>query len=229
MTTTATAPIVAYLRVSTDRQGSSGLGLDAQRAAVEAFAASTGRPVVATFVEIASGKGADALDRRPELAKALKLARKAGAAICVAKLDRLSRDVAFIAGLMASRVPFVVAEAPNADPFMLHIYAAVAEEERRKIASRTAAALQAAKARGVQLGNRTNLAAAQRAGAASNAQRANADAAALAPVVAQIRAGGVTTLAGIAVALTERRVQPPRGGDWHPTTVRRLLARLDAA
>jgi DNA invertase Pin-like site-specific DNA recombinase len=145
--------IVTYLRVSTGRQGRSGLGLEAQREAVESFAAREGYEVAHEFVEVESGKGSDALDKRPQLADALQRARRLRCAILVAKLDRLSRDVHFISGLMSKRVPFVVAELGNdVDPFMLHIYAALAEKERALISARTRAALAAAKARGVKLG-----------------------------------------------------------------------------
>jgi DNA invertase Pin-like site-specific DNA recombinase len=220
------APLVAYLRVSTSQQGRSGLGIEAQRAALAQLSASTGRPIVAEYVEIATGKGADALDRRPILAAALRAARRAGGAVAVSTLDRLSRDVAFIAGLMSQRVAIVLADAPTADDDTIHNHAAFAEEERRKIAARTSAALQAAKARGVVLGNRVNLGEAQAAGAASNRAKAAADATSLTATIASIRAGGVTTLAGIADALNQRRVPTARGGDWHATSVRRVLARL---
>src|SRR5437762_9071353 len=119
---------IAYYRVSTARQGKSGLGIEAQKAAIRRFAEAEGIEVVAERVEVETGKGADALERRPELAAALAEARRRKCPVLVAKLDRLSRDVAFIAGLMAQRVPFIVAElGPDADPFMLHIYAALAE------------------------------------------------------------------------------------------------------
>jgi DNA invertase Pin-like site-specific DNA recombinase len=132
----------------------SGLGLEAQRAAVEAFAKAEGFEIVESFTEIETGKGSDALDRRPELKAALKAAKKLKCQVVVAKLDRLSRDVAFIAGLMSQRVPFIVtALGRNVDPFTLHIYAALAEQERRMISQRTSAGLQAAKVRGVKLGN----------------------------------------------------------------------------
>ena len=138
--------IVAYLRVSTDRQGRSGLGLEAQREAILRFCATEGLSIIAEHVEIETGKGSDALERRPELSAALSKAKASGCPVLVAKLDRLSRDVAFIATLMAQRVPFVVCDlGPNADPFMLHIYAALAEQERRMISSRTKVALTAAK------------------------------------------------------------------------------------
>src|SRR5690349_5972848 len=162
---------VAYIRVSTGRQGKSGLGLEAQRAAIEAFAASEGIEVAAWFTEVETGKGSDALDRRPELAKALAQARRLKGPVIVAKLDRLSRDVAFVAGLMAQRVPFIVTElGADADPFMLHIYAALAEKERAMIADRTCKALQELKAKGAKLGNRTNLEEAAKRGAAANAR-----------------------------------------------------------
>ena len=132
---------VAYYRVSTARQGRSGLGIDAQKDAVRRFAEANGFAVVAEFTEIETGKGADALDRRPQLAAALATGRARKCPVLVAKLDRLSRDVAFVAGLMAQRVPFLVAElGADADPFMLHLYAALAEKERRLISERTKAA-----------------------------------------------------------------------------------------
>ena len=150
---------IAYLRVSTQRQHRSGLGLDAQRAAIERFAATESLKIAAEYVEAETGKGSDALDRRPQLAAALAAAKAAKCSVVVAKLDRLSRDVAFVAGLMAQRVPFIVAElGRDADPFMLHLYAALAEKERRLISERTKAALVAKKATGAALGNPVNLA-----------------------------------------------------------------------
>ena len=149
---------VAYYRVSTKQQHRSGLGIDAQRATVTRFAESEGLRIIAEYVEVETGKGADALDRRPQLAAALSAARKAKGSILVSKLDRLSRDVAFISGLMAQRVPFIVAElGRDADPFMLHLYAALAEKERRLISERTKAALAAKKAHGAKLGNPRNV------------------------------------------------------------------------
>ena len=129
---------IAYYRVSTQRQGRSGLGIEAQRATVARFAEAEGMALTGEYTEVETGKGADALDRRPQLAAALEAARKAKCPVVVAKLDRLSRDVAFISGLMAQRVPFNVAElGADADPFMLHLYAALAEKERRLIGERT--------------------------------------------------------------------------------------------
>ena len=146
--------LIAYYRVSTKKQGESGLGLAAQRRAVVAFAEAEGFEIQAEFTEVESGKGTDALERRPQLRAALKAAKKAKCHVAVAKLDRLSRDVAFIANLMIQRVAFLVTElGRNVDPFLLHLYAAIAEQERRMISQRTKAGLQAAKARGVVLGN----------------------------------------------------------------------------
>ena len=139
-------PLVSYIRVSTSGQGKSGLGIEAQRAAIVRFAEAEGFEIVGEHVEVETGKGADALERRPKLAAALAVARRRKCAVVVAKLDRLSRDVAFVAGLMSQRVPFIVAElGADADPFMLHLYAALAEKERAMISARTTAALEAAK------------------------------------------------------------------------------------
>lgn len=147
----------------------------------------------------------------------------------VAKLDRLSRDVAFSSDLMARRVPFIVAElGADADPFMLHLYAALAEKERHLIADRTRAALAARKAQGVKLGNPTNLTEAGAKGAASQRNEADAFAAKVLPIVRAIQAEGATTLRAIAVALNERGVRTARGGEWHNSTVRNLLARPSA-
>jgi DNA invertase Pin-like site-specific DNA recombinase len=157
--------LVAYYRVSTQKQGRSGLGLEAQRKAVAAFAQAEGFEIAVEFTEVETGKGVDALARRPQLKAALKAAKAAKCSVAVAKLDRLSRDVAFIAGLMAQRVPFIVtALGKDVDPFTLHIYAALAEQERRMISQRTIAGLAAAKERGVVLGN-ANIGAATRAAA----------------------------------------------------------------
>jgi DNA invertase Pin-like site-specific DNA recombinase len=222
---------VAYLRVSTAQQGRSGLGIEAQRQAVLAFAAAHGFEIRAELVEVETGKGSDALDRRPQLAAALQAARKLGKGtpVLVAKLDRLSRDVAFIAGLMAQKVPFVVAElGADADPFMLHLYAALAEKERALISVRTKAALQAAKARGARLGNRVNLDEARQRGRAVQAAAAAQHARNLLPVVREVQAAGARTLAEVAAALNDRGVPTARGGTWAAMTVKRVLDRADA-
>jgi DNA invertase Pin-like site-specific DNA recombinase len=216
---------IAYYRVSTARQGKSGLGIEAQKAAVQRFAEAEGLSLIGEHTEVETGKGADALDRRPELASALVQARKAKCPVLVAKLDRLSRDVHFISGLMAHRVPFIVAElGADADPFMLHLYAALAEKERALISQRTKAALAAKKAQGVKLGNPR---AAEAAVLAHAAHRAAADqfAANVLPIVREIQASGLTTLREIAAALNARGIHTSRGGDWHSTTVRNLLLR----
>ena len=219
---------VAYYRVSTARQGRSGLGIDGQREAVTRFAASEGFELVAEFVEVETGKGADALDRRPQLASALATGRQRKCPVIVAKLDRLSRDVAFIAGLMAQRVPFIVAElGVDADPFMLHIYAALAEKERRLISERTRSALAARKAQGARLGNHTNAAEALANGRRSLIEEADAFAANVIPIIDSLRAVGVTDLRGLAAALNSRGVRTARGGQWHVSNVRNLLLRSD--
>jgi len=218
--------VVSYIRVSTGKQGKSGLGIEAQREAITRFAAAEGYDVIVEYVEVETGKGCDALDRRPQLAAALAAARKAKAHVVVAKLCRLSRDVAFISGLMAQRVAFIVAElGADADPFMLHIYAALAEKERGMIADRTRAALAAKKAQGAVLGNRTNLAEAAAKGAAANQTAAETFAANVLPVVRQIQAAGATSHRAIAKALNARGIRTARGGQWHVSTVQNLLAR----
>ncbi len=222
-------PLVTYLRVSTDRQGKSGLGLEAQRTALAMFAQVNGFDLVAEYVEVETGKGTDALDRRPQLASALACARKRKCAVVVAKLDRLSRDVAFIAGLMAQRVPFVVADlGADADPFMLHIYAALAEKERAMISDRTRKALAALKAKGARLGNRTNLAEAGASGAAVNKRKADGFAANIRPVIDSLEASGVGSYRAIAAALNDRRVEPARGGRWTAVQVSRIIERSRA-
>ena len=222
-------PAVAYLRVSSEQQGRSGLGLDAQHAAVKRFAGEHGFTLVAEFVEVETGKGADALDRRPQLAAALRRARAERCPVLVAKLDRLSRDVAFISGLMAQRVPFIVAElGPDVDPFMLHINGVLAEKERAIISARTRDALAAAKARGVRLGNRTNLAEATRHSAEVRAAAADRHAANVLPVIDEIRRGGAASLRQVAAALTARGVRTPRGGAWTAAAVKNVVDRQAA-
>ena len=218
---------VAYYRVSTQRQGRSGLGIEAQRNAVGGFTGAEGITLVAEFVEVETGKGSDALDRRPRLAEALALAKRERCPVIVAKLDRLSRDVAFISGLMAQRVPFIVAElGADADPFMLHLYAALAEKERRLISERTRAALAARKAHGVRLGNRANPAQAASRGRAASIAEADRFAAAIMPTIQQLRRDGITSYRGIATALNARGVRTARGGKWQVSNVRNLMARV---
>lgn len=193
--------------------------MDAQRAAVCRFAEQEGLVISTEFIEIETGKGADALERRPELAKALKAAQKDKCAVVVAKLDRLSRNVAFIAGLMAQRVPFVVAElGRNADPFMLHIYAALAEQERRMISERTRQALAAARERGVVLGNVKQ--------ALVNKSESVARAESLRPLLEGM--SGLSARA-IAVELTRQSIPTARGVTWSAKTVLRVMDRLGIA
>jgi len=221
---------ITYLRVSSESQGKSGLGIEAQCAAVEQFLAAQGLEKLAEFIEVETGKGADALDRRPKLAAALAAARQAKCPVVVAKLDRLSRDVHFISGLMTHKVPFVVAElGADADPFMLHLYAAFAERERRLISERTKAALAAKKAQGAQLGNRTNLAEVGARGHATMTRQADRFASNVRPIIESVRAAGATTLQEIADALNARGVKTARGGRWHPMTVRAILQRTEVS
>jgi DNA invertase Pin-like site-specific DNA recombinase len=220
--------IIAYCRVSTQRQGRSGLGLAGQEAAIARFCAAEGYDIVQTFVEIETAKGADALDRRPHLKAALKRASVYRCPIVVAKLDRLSRDVHFISGLMTQRVPFIVTEHPNADPFMLHIYAAVAEAERTKISERTKAALAAAKARGVKLGNphgpsQPFTAEIQQQGIEAVRRNADARAAQLAEILSEI--SGVSANAA-AKLLNGRGIPTARGGRWTARSVIDVRARV---
>ena len=219
---------IAYYRVSTDRQGRSGLGIEAQREAVKRFVGSADC-IIASFTEVESGKSAD----RPQLIAAMGACRKAGATLLIAKLDRLSRDVAFIAGLMKSDVRFIACDMPDADAFRLHIEAAIAEEERRRISGRTKAALKAAKARGVTLGGfRGHVPAVDDRARGRERQReiAQQRAAAILPFITDLRAAGVTSAAAIARALTEKGVATPRGAtSWQPVQVRRLLATASSA
>ena len=217
---------VSYLRVSTGAQGRSGLGLEAQADAIARFCAASDVQTVREFTEVETGKGSDALDRRPVLAQAIHFARGQRAPIIVAKLDRLSRDVHFISGLMSHKVPFIVAElGADADPFMLHIYAAFAEKERALISERTKAGLAAKRARGEPLGN-PNLAAAALLGGEARRQGADLFAANVMPVIRQIMdAQTNTSYRAVAMALNDRRVAPPRGGEWHASTVRNIVLR----
>jgi len=206
------ARIISYIRVSTARQGRSGLGLEAQREAIARFAEAEGFELAGEFVEVESGKGADALDRRPQLAAALAEAKHRKCAVAVAKLDRLSRDVHFISGLMAERVQFVVTElGADVDPFLLHLYAALAEKERRLISQRTRDALAAKKAQGKQLGNPKLVAAA--------AKRDKV----LRPILQKL-AG--QSLRAIAAELDRRGIKSWSGKPWNAVSVRNAMVRL---
>lgn len=233
---TAPKRFVPYVRVSTERQGRSGLGLEAQLRDIEGLASSRGWVIAhEPFVDVESG----AKDDREGLTEALALCRDTGAALIVAKLDRLSRDVAFGATLLkdAERegVRIVSADMPEADTLMLHIRLAVAEEERRMISRRTKAALQSAKARGVKLGGKRegahsfsdeDRAKAAGARAAVLSRKAKRGAYVYRPIIEELQAAGVTSNSALARALNERGVSSPRGGKWQATSVARLLDRL---
>ncbi len=220
--------LVAYERVSTARQGASGLGLEAQRRVIEDFAATRGDEVLARFTEVESGRKAD----RPELSKALHLAKVTGATLVIAKLDRLSRNAAFLLTLRDSGVRFLAVDMPEANNLTVGIMALVAEAEREAISRRTRDALAVAKGRGVKLGNPNGAASLRRAGKGAVALRAavadNADgfAADLAAVVADIREAGAVSLRAIAAELTARGIKTRRGGTWQVSNVQSLLARL---
>jgi DNA invertase Pin-like site-specific DNA recombinase len=211
---------VAYYRVSTDKQGQSGLGLEAQRQAVMNYLNGGSWKLVAEHTEVESGKR----NARPELEKALTACRRHKAKLCIAKLDRLSRNLAFIATLMDSGVEFVAVDNPHANKLTIHILAAVAEHEREAISERTKAALQAAKRRGVKLGG-TRLAAARRASIKARSEIADAFAANVRPIIKEIQASGLSSMRGIARALTARGVKTARGGDWSDVQVAAILRR----
>ena len=200
--------------------------MEAQRSAVRRFAEAECITIIAEHVEPESGKGSDALVRRPELKAALDAARQARCPLIVAKLDRLSRDVAFISSLMAQRVPFLVAElGTKADPFMLHLYAALAEKERRLISERTKAALTARKALGAKLGNPWNAQQAAALGREILTEEADAFAANVMPLIESLRASGVSDLRGLAAALNSRGIRTARGGRWHVSNVKNVIDR----
>jgi DNA invertase Pin-like site-specific DNA recombinase len=226
---------ISYLRVSTDKQGRSGLGLEAQRAAVEGYLNGGPWTLAAEYVEAESGKRSD----RPKLTKALAHAKAIGATVVFAKLDRLTRNVDLLRSLVASDVDLVFCDLPHVPPgamgrFLLTQMASVAELEAGLISERTKAALAAAKARGVKLGN-PNGARALRGKQVGNKQAvvavtANAErrAANLRAIVDDLRSQGFTSVRTIAAQLNERGILTPRGGSWHPTSAARLLSRLQA-
>src|SRR5579863_4497489 len=221
---------VAYVRVSTAAQGRSGLGLEAQRAAIKDFAEREGIEVLDWFTEAESGAGSDALEKRPQLAAAIAAAGKRRAAVLVAKLDRLSRDVHFIGGLMAYRVEFIVTSlGRQADPFILHLYAALAEKERALISERTKAGLQAAKRRGQKLGTGAKsprqIKALAAAGAAANRDAAMARLSGVKVHLADSLAGG-RSLRAAAQWLNERGVESPGGARWHAPSLLKAAKRL---
>lgn len=221
----ADGKFIAYYRVSTDRQGRSGLGLEAQREAVTRYLNGGNWQLLEEFVEVESGKRDD---NRPQLAAALAACRKQKATLVIAKLDRLARNVAFIANLMDSKAEFVAVDFPTANRLTLHIMAAFAEHEREMISARTKAALAVRKAQGVKLGNRTNLAAAQAKGGAAIKREADAFAAKVMPTIDAIRATGAISYNAIAKALNDRGVKTAKGGTWAAATVRNIMLRAPA-
>lgn len=213
---------VSYLRVSTAKQGDSGLGLEAQRTAIAAYLNGGKWEVLGEYIEIESGKRND----RPKLAEAMRLCRKKGATLVIAKLDRLARNVHFVSGLMESKVDFVACDNPTANKLTIHILAAVAEDEAVRISARTKAALAASKKvlggrrvskrRLIEIGN---------AAREARSARVSTQRAALRPVIEEIQKDGATTLRQIAAALNKKQVDAPRGGEWSAVQVSRILAR----
>jgi len=214
-----TGDAVAYIRVSTGRQAESGLSLEAQIEAIRPFAKAEGYRITGTFEEHESGKGADALDRRPKLAAAIKAAKKAGGPVIVSKLDQLSRDVHFISGLMIHKVPFIVTElGSDVDPFVLHLFAALAQKERALISVRTKEGLKAARARGTRLGGWT-------AGSEASKRKANELAARMKPILTEL--SHLPSARQIAAELNRRGIKSATGRGWSSKTVARLMDRLN--
>jgi DNA invertase Pin-like site-specific DNA recombinase len=211
---------VAYYRVSTERQGDSGLGLDAQRKLVADYLNGGNWTLSAEFTEVESGKRSD----RPQLAAALAMAKRLRAKLIVAKLDRLSRNVSFISALMDSGVEFIAADMPFANKMTLQVLAVFAEHERDVISARTKQALAAAKERGVQLGGPKRLEASA-LGVAANKANAERFSANVLPIIREIQASGVTTLRGVARALNARGVQSARGAPWSVEAVSNIIKR----
>jgi DNA invertase Pin-like site-specific DNA recombinase len=209
---------IAYYRVSTSEQGRSGLGLDAQKQAVSAHVAGTGMALAGEYQDIESGKR----DDRPELLRAIAHTKRCKGILVIAKLDRLSRSVSFVSSLMDAGVKFVAVDNPSANELTIHILAAVAQAERKAIGERTRAALAAARARGIRLGNPDLRGARQQALDVIAQQRVRFASNTL-PIIRELRAAGCTTLQRIADALNARGIDTPRRGRWTATAVRRVL------
>lgn len=222
--------VIIYLRVSSAEQGRSGLGIEAQEEAVSGFCTPRSCNRLATYTEIESGS----VDDRPELQKAMHHAKMTNSTLIVAKFDRLSRDVAFMSALMKTKVKFQAADMPDANNFTIHIMIAVAEQERLLISQRTKAALRAAKARGVKLGNPNGSAALLRAGKGNTKAvtaiktKANDFATDMASIITDITQRGHTTLRSIAAELNNLEYESARGAKWHAASVRSLLLRIAA-
>lgn len=218
----ANGKFVTYFRVSTQRQGVSGLGMDAQRESVRQFLNGGSWDVVGEYVEVESGRKTD--EQRPQLAAALADCKKHGARLLVAKLDRLARSVHFVSGLMKAGVKFVAVDLPEANDLTIHLMAAFAEHEAKRISERTRDALAAAKARGVVLG--TAGAANLKRNIAERQAAANANAGKLAPTIAAYSASGMTQR-DMVKALNDSGARPARGGQWSLTQLQRVIARLN--
>ncbi|WP_322046948.1 recombinase family protein [Paraburkholderia sp. J67] len=221
----AQGQFVAYYRVSTARQGMSGLGLDAQREAVARYLNGGEWELVGEFTETETGKGANALEKRPQLRAALELCKRRGATLIIAKLDRLARNVHFVSGLLETGCDFVAADMPSANKVMIQMHAVMAEWERDQISKRTKDALAAAKARGVKLG--TAGAANLKPNVEARQQAADAFAGKLAGVVAGFRARGLSQRAMVD-ELNVLGIKTPNGGEWHRGQLCRLLERVEA-
>jgi DNA invertase Pin-like site-specific DNA recombinase len=216
---------IIYTRVSTKEQGKSGLGLESQLSTVQDFCHAENYEVLAHYSETETGSGKDALDKRPILAQALQHAKKEGAVLMVSKLDRLGRNVSFISTLMEQKVSFVVTQlGKDADPFMLHLYAALSEKERNMISERTKAALHVLKDSGAKLGNPTNLDEARLLSNLTNAAKAEEFALKVGDTIRGYRDNGLTMKA-IAVKLNKLGINTARGGNWHSSTVSNILKR----
>ncbi len=221
----AQGSFIAYYRVSTAKQGASGLGLEAQQASVREYLNGGNWNLLAEVTEVESGKRSD----RPKLEEARRLCRLHGATLIIAKLDRLSRNARFLLELQESGVDFVAVDMPSANKLTVGIMALVAQDEAERISARTKAALAAAKARGVKLGGNRGAELTDAAREASRAMRtgkAEARASDLAPLIKELQAQGVTSLREIAKALNDRGIPTARGKEWAPEQVRRVLAKL---
>ena len=221
--------IISYLRVSTVKQGESGLGLEAQQTAIDVLVRQRNMTVIDSFVEIESGKN----NERPELKKAIHLCKVTGATLVIAKLDRLSRNACFLLKLRDSGIKFIAADMPDANELTVGIMALIAQHEREAISNRTREALRAAKARGTKLGNPNGAAALKRAGKGNTAgikairNKADSHALNLKTVIESLREKGVSSLGQIAKALNDRNMLTPRGTQWYKSSVKNLLSRLE--
>lgn len=221
----AQGSFVAYYRVSTDKQGRSGLGLEAQQATVRDYLNGGDWKLLAEVIEVESGKRSD----RPNLEEAMRLCRLHGATLIIAKLDRLSRDAHFLLGLQKAGVEFIAVDMPSANKLTVGIMALVAEDEAKRISDRTKAALAAAKARGVKLGGNRGVELTEdvrKSGREARSAKAKARANDLAPMIIELKAKGITSLGAIAKALNDRGIPTAKGGIWSATQVMRVMDKI---